>query len=116
MASANRNWFTWNLLTGFPNTIRSRAYATVCFQRWRDPAFALSKARGFAWQLAKGLATAEGPARTALIDATDHGIAALGRRIRSPRWLLRPVLAAVRARESNDTVHVIDVLAGGPPG
>ncbi len=78
--------------------------------------FALSKARGFAWQLAKGLATAEGPARTALIDATDHGIAALGRRIRSPRWLLRPVLAAVRARESNDTVHVIDVLAGGPPG
>ena len=74
--------------------------------------FVLGKARGFAWQLAGQLAPASAPERATLIALTDQAVALLGRRVRSPRWLLRPVLAAVRARESSDAAVVMTVLDG----
>ena len=72
--------------------------------------FVLGKARGFAWQLAENLAPAGEPERVLLIELTDEVVALLGRRIRSPRWLLRPVLTAVRAREQSDAAVVMAAL------
>ncbi|MCI0435928.1 MAG: DUF5995 family protein [Gemmatimonadetes bacterium] len=74
--------------------------------------FVLGKARQFAWRLAEQLAIAHGTERDLLIGVTDEAVTLLAKRIRSPRWFLRPVLAAVRAREPNDAARVIDVLSG----
>ncbi len=74
--------------------------------------FSLGKARRSAWLVAHLLNTTSADKLPRKLHILDEGVALLGALVRSPKDLsLRLGLHAIRARESNDIPHIIDVLS-----
>ena len=74
--------------------------------------FSLSKARASAWLVATMINTTSPDHLTRKMHILDEGVTMLGSLVAHPRDLLvRMGLHVIRARESNDVPHVIDVLS-----
>ena len=73
--------------------------------------FSMKRARDASWSVAQRLAPLNVSDQEEQIARVDGVVAALGRRVRTPGKLLPLALLAIRLRESNDTVHVIDALS-----
>ena len=74
--------------------------------------FSMGRARDAAWGFAERLAPLSQEQQADRIAEQDGLIAALARRIRSPRSKLVSLVAMlIRLRESNDVARVIDVLS-----
>lgn len=74
--------------------------------------FSLDKARASAWLVANIVNSTPPNQLARKLGILDDGVAKLGSLIGTPKeWLLSLGLYAIRARESNDIPHVIDVLS-----
>jgi hypothetical protein len=74
--------------------------------------FSLSKARTSAWLVANLVNNTPVEKLGRELEILDDGVSKLGSLIASPReWLISLGLYIIRARESNDVPHVIDVLS-----
>jgi hypothetical protein len=74
--------------------------------------FSLDKARASAWLVANIVNTTPTEHLGRKLTILDDGVAMLGSLIGSPReWLLGLGLYVIRARESDDVPHIIDVLS-----
>ncbi len=111
-----------NILGGMVVKVRSDVEAVspwIKFLDQIDPAgqgefikFSLDKARQSAWLVATMINSWPPEHLPRKLRILDDGVALLGNIVRSPRdLLLRFGLHVIRARESNDIQHVIDVLS-----
>lgn len=73
--------------------------------------FSLSVARVEAWRFAEKLAPVPEPGQAPLIERKDREATDLARLVLHPGWLIDAALLIIRARESHDVRHVIDVLS-----
>ena len=76
--------------------------------------FSINLARDEAWRLAQRLAPLPQTQWSTVLNPLDRDIAALGRLIQHPGYLLSTGLLAIRLRESNDTRAVIESLSQAP--
>ena len=73
--------------------------------------FSLSKARTSAWLVANMINRTPTEHLGRELEVLDHGVAAFGSLVAHPKeWLISLGLHVIRLRESNDILHVIDVL------
>ncbi|HEY6306523.1 MAG TPA: DUF5995 family protein [Candidatus Angelobacter sp.] len=77
--------------------------------------FSLDKAREFAWDHAVKMAPLSANELQAGIQKLDLEVAALGRLVVSPPWLVKAKLLPIRIFESSNVRRVIDVLARTKP-
>lgn len=77
--------------------------------------FSVEVARAQAWRFAVELAPLPTGSWTGPIRSRDAAVARLGRTVLHPGIWLSGVLAVVRARESNDVAHNVEVLSGLEP-
>lgn len=73
--------------------------------------FSIGVARIEAWDLAVQLAPLSDPEWETVVAARDRWTAGFGEFLWHPGWILSSGLWAIRIRESNDIVRVIDVLS-----
>jgi hypothetical protein len=73
--------------------------------------FSIGVARIEAWDLAVQLAPLSDPEWETVVAARDQWTAGFGEFLLHPGWILSSGLWAIRIRESNDIVRVIDVLS-----
>ena len=73
--------------------------------------FSIGVARIEAWDLAGQLAPLSGPEWEPVVAARDEWTAGFGELLLHPGWLFSGGLLAIRLRESNDILRVIDVLS-----
>ena len=73
--------------------------------------FSIEVARIEAWELANQIAPLPDSERESVVAARDEWTAGFGDFLLHPHWLLRGGLFAIRSRESNDILRVIDVLS-----
>lgn len=73
--------------------------------------FSIGVARIEAWDLAGQLAPLSGPEWEQVVAARDQWTAGFGEMLLNPGWLFSGGLFAIRLRESNNILRVIDVLS-----
>ncbi|WP_420128841.1 DUF5995 family protein [Longimicrobium sp.] len=73
--------------------------------------FALGGSRDLAWKWAQRFARTDAARLPLEIDALDHVVVTLAKAIHKPHIWVRPVLLAIRLRESKDVGRVLDALS-----
>ncbi len=76
--------------------------------------FSVDKARQASWTNAVALVNLPAGARQSFIKSLDDGVSVLGRKILTPDWMTRSILAPVKWFEESNTAKVTAILKQNP--